>query len=103
MPVLAGDAGDVPAEEGRARPKTSGRSRVRLPWTLIRPSASYISGEVIESDVAVEIAAGEAAGLKQCRRGAPAFLSPACGQILGTVTVRVGQACLCARAAVVCL
>ena len=51
MPVLAGDAGDVPAEEGRARPKTSGRSRVRLPWTLIRPSAIYISGEVIESDV----------------------------------------------------
>ena len=54
--------------------------------TLLRPSASYKSGEVIESDVAVEIAAGEAAGLKQCRRGAPAFLSPACGQILGTVT-----------------
>ena len=35
-----------------------------------RLSASYISGEEIESDVAVEIAAGEAAGLKQCRRGA---------------------------------
>ena len=50
--MLAGDAGDVPAE-GPCAPQNE-------PWTLLRPSASYISGEVIESDVAVEIAAGEA-------------------------------------------
>ena len=55
---------------------------------------------MIELDVAVD-AAGKAAGLKQRRRGAPAFLFLACDQILGRVTVRVGQACLCARAAVV--
>ena len=40
-PAVAANAGDVPAEEGRARPKISGRSRVRLGRLSVRVQAIH--------------------------------------------------------------